>query len=117
MKKSGAFHWGYSPSEMAFSPDGRLIASGGSRGGITLADAATGEVLGNWDIHSDDTYDYINELAVGLLCQKIRELGILPDCLENSEMKLLGIANEVLQHVKQGKFELPGRIRLFCQKR
>lgn len=50
-------------TRFAFSPDGRLIASGGSDGSITLADATTGEVLENWDIHSDDTVDYISNLS------------------------------------------------------
>jgi WD40 repeat protein len=50
-------------TRLAFSPDGRLIASGAEDGGITLADATTGKVLGNWDIHSDDTYDSITDLS------------------------------------------------------
>jgi hypothetical protein len=54
--------WG-AITRFAFSPDGRLIASGGSDGSITLADATTGELLKTWDMHSDDTYDYIPDLS------------------------------------------------------
>jgi WD40 repeat protein len=50
-------------TDIAFSPDGRLIASGASDGSITLADPATGKVLARWDSHTDDTYDYITALC------------------------------------------------------
>lgn len=50
-------------TDIAFSPDGRLIASGASDGSITLANAATGKVLARWDSHTDDTYDYITNLC------------------------------------------------------
>ena len=50
-------------TRISFSPDGRLIASGATDGQITLADALTGKVLKSWDIHSDETYDYISDLS------------------------------------------------------
>ncbi len=50
-------------SELAFSPDGRLIASGGSDGSIVLADPATGKLLATWDAHTDETYDPIYYLV------------------------------------------------------
>ncbi len=50
-------------TDIAFSPDGRLVASGASDGSITLASEATGKVLARWDSHTDDTYDYITNLS------------------------------------------------------
>jgi WD40 repeat protein len=48
---------------LTYSPDGRLVASGRTDGSIVLADAASGEVLAVWDAHTDETYDYITNLA------------------------------------------------------
>lgn len=50
-------------NRLAFSPDGRLLASGGSDGSIVLADAVTGKVLSTWDSHTDETYDNIYNLS------------------------------------------------------
>ena len=50
-------------TDIAFSPDGRLIASGASDGSITLANTATGKVLARWDSHTDDMYDFITNLC------------------------------------------------------
>lgn len=55
--------------------------------------------------------------TAGLLFQTTRELGIPSEYLENIEMSLTGFAKGVLEHFKQESLELPGRIRIFCQKR
>jgi hypothetical protein len=58
-----------------------------------------------------------DKLKAGLLLQTVRELGLPPEYVENIEMMLIGFAKEALEHFKQGGFELPGRIRIFCQKK
>ena len=50
-------------SAISFPPDGRLIAAGWTDGQIALADAATGKILKNWDLHSDGTDDYISDIG------------------------------------------------------
>jgi hypothetical protein len=57
------------------------------------------------------------KLMAGSLFQTVRELGIPPEYVENIEMMLTGFAKEALVHFKQGGLELPGRIRIFCQKK
>jgi hypothetical protein len=49
------------------------------------------------------------------LFQEVKELGLPPECVENIEITLAGFAKEALAHFKQGKVELPGRIRVYCQ--
>lgn len=61
--------------------------------------------------------DRTGDLTARLLFQTVRELGIPPDCVENIEMTLTGFAKEALMHFRQGRIELPERIRLFCQKK
>jgi len=61
--------------------------------------------------------DRSDELTVGVLRQVVQELGILPECVENIEMTLAGFATEALVRFQQGGLELPGRVRLFCQKK
>ncbi len=56
-------------------------------------------------------------LPPGLLFQTLRELDIPPEYVEKIEMMLTGFASEALLHFKQGGFELPGRIRIFCQEK
>lgn len=60
-----AWQWGERRgiNQLAFSPNGRLIASGGTDGSITLADAVTGKLLATWDAHTDETYDHIYTLS------------------------------------------------------
>ncbi len=58
-----------------------------------------------------------DELTGGLLFQAVRELGMPPEWVENIEMMLAEFANKALAHFKQGELELPGRIRVFCQKK
>jgi len=62
-------------------------------------------------------HDKGGEPTAGLLFQTMRELGIPLEYLENIDMTLTGFAKEALLHFKQGSLELPGRIRVFCQKR
>jgi len=56
-----------------------------------------------------------DELTTGLLFQPFRELGVPPDWIGNIEMTLTEYAKQALAHFKQGKVELPGRIRVYCQ--
>jgi len=58
-----------------------------------------------------------NKSMTGLLFKKLRELGTPPEYVENIEMMLIGFANEALEHFKGGRVELPGRIRIYCQKK
>lgn len=57
------------------------------------------------------------ELTAALLSQTMRDLGIPQEYLENIDRALTGYAKEALEHFKQGGLELPGRIRVFCQKK
>lgn len=58
-----------------------------------------------------------DELTAGFLDQPFRELGVQPETIENIEMTSAGFAKEALVHDKQAGSELPGRIRVFCQKK
>ena len=58
-----------------------------------------------------------DELTAELLPQMMRELGIPLKYIKNIDMTLTGFAKEALVHFKQGSLELPGRIRVFCQKK
>jgi hypothetical protein len=55
-------------------------------------------------------------LRAGLF-QKIHELDIPPQCVERIERTLKGFVRETLVHLQQSELELPGRIRVFCQKK
>jgi hypothetical protein len=55
--------------------------------------------------------------AAGSLFQSLRELGMSPECMENIARALAGFAQEARARAKQGRLELPGRIRIFCQKK
>ena len=52
----------------------------------------------------------------GLLFKKLRDLSVSPEYVENIEVMLTEFANEALEHFKQRRLELPGTIRIFCQK-
>lgn len=55
--------------------------------------------------------------AAGILSEMVRESAIPIEGVENIEMTLRNLAREALVHFKQGSLELPGRIRIFCQKK
>ena len=55
-------------------------------------------------------------LAAGLLDQTKQELGLPPERAENIEMTLTRFARKAVARFKQRRFELPVRIRVFCQK-
>jgi hypothetical protein len=57
------------------------------------------------------------ELTAGNLFQAVRELGMPPECVENIEMTLAEFVKKALVHFQQEGLELPGRIRVFCQKK
>jgi len=57
------------------------------------------------------------KITAGLLSQTVRELGIPVECVENIEMILRNLNREALARFKEGTVELPGRIRIFCQKK
>jgi hypothetical protein len=61
--------------------------------------------------------DRRGELTTKLLFQTVREVGLPPECVENIDMTLTGLANEAMAHFKQGSAELPGRIRVFCREK
>ena len=61
--------------------------------------------------------DRRDESAAGALFQKLRELGMSPDCMENIAKTLARFAKEALVRTKQGRLEFPGGIRIFCQKK
>jgi hypothetical protein len=58
-----------------------------------------------------------DELPAGLLSQPLRALGIPLEYLEIIDMTLTGFAKEMLLYYKQGSLEMPGRIRVFCQRK
>lgn len=62
-------------------------------------------------------HDKGGEHTAGLLFQTMRELGIPPEYLEDINITLAGFAKEALVHFEQRSIELPGRIRVFCQKK
>lgn len=55
--------------------------------------------------------------VAGLLNRTLLELGLPSEIIENIEMTLTGFARKSLVRFKQGKFELPLRIRVFGQKK
>ena len=58
-----------------------------------------------------------DELTAGFLSLLFRELGIPPECIENTGMAFAGLAKEALVHFKRGRVELPERIRIFSEKK
>ncbi len=62
-------------------------------------------------------HDYRGELTAGFLYQAVRELGMPPAYVEHMEMTLAAFAKEALEHFKQESLEIPGNIRVFCQKK
>ncbi len=73
-----------------------------------LADLSLSEILAD---HRRD------ELTNGLWVQTVRELGVPLECEENIKRTLTGFARDAWGHFKQGKLEVPGRMRLFCQQK
>lgn len=53
---------------------------------------------------------------VSILFQIARDLGMSSQCMENIVRTLESFAGEASLHTKQGRLELPGRLRIFCQK-
>jgi hypothetical protein len=62
-------------------------------------------------------HDKESELSAGLLFQTMRESSIPIERIENIEVTFRRFAREALMHFKQGRMELPGRIRIFCNKK
>jgi hypothetical protein len=56
-------------------------------------------------------------LAAGRLYQTVRQLGMPAERVENMEMILAGFAKEAPVYFNEGRLELTGRIRVFCQKK
>lgn len=55
--------------------------------------------------------------AAGRLFQTVRQLGMPPEHVEAMEMTLAGFAREAPVYFQEGRLELSGRIRVFCQKK
>lgn len=62
-------------------------------------------------------HDQGDELAAGLLCQKMRDLGISEKWVEIIEMAFTRFAREALARYKPGGLKLPECIRVFYQKK
>ena len=58
-----------------------------------------------------------NKITAGLLSQTVRELSIPIERVESIEMALGSLASEALAHIKHGRVEFPGRVRIFCEKK
>lgn len=61
--------------------------------------------------------DQKDGLMARLMVQAMREIGMSPESMENVTRMLAGFAKEALAHLKQGRLECPGRIRIFCQRK
>jgi len=59
----------------------------------------------------------VDKIDVGKLSEMVRELAIPVECVDNIEKTLRNFTREALVHFKQGRSELHGRIRIFCQKK
>jgi hypothetical protein len=57
------------------------------------------------------------ELATGLLSQIARELAIPVECIHYVEKTLRSFAQEAVAQFQQGRTDLTGHIRIFCQKK
>ena len=55
--------------------------------------------------------------TAGRLFQTVPELGLSPEYTEHIARSLAGFAGDALARAKQGRLEIPGRIRIFCQKK
>jgi len=56
-------------------------------------------------------------LMTGLLLQRIRDLGIPPECLKEIERSLIEFIRQQMMQLNQGKREFPIVIHLYCQKK
>jgi hypothetical protein len=61
--------------------------------------------------------DVKDEFTSGQLFQTMREMGLSMDFMNSIELTLKSFAKEALANFKQGRLELPERVRIFCQKK
>jgi hypothetical protein len=61
--------------------------------------------------------DAKDEFTSGLLFQTMREMGISMEFMDSIELTLRSFVMEALANFKQGRLELPERVRVFCQKK
>jgi hypothetical protein len=61
--------------------------------------------------------DEKDEFTTGLLFQTMQEMGISIEFIDRFELTLRSFAMEALSNFKQGRLELPERVRIFCQKK
>ena len=76
---------------------------------VLLAELSLGDFLPDHDRREGP--------VAGFLFQITRELGMSPEYVENIARTLAGFAIEALARTKQERLEVPGRIRIFCQKK
>ena len=62
-------------------------------------------------------HDCRDEPTAGYLFQKLQELGMSPEGMENIARTLAGFAKEASVRYEQRRLEIPGRIRIFCRKK
>jgi hypothetical protein len=67
------------------------------------------------DLLSDQ--DWRDGRTAGLLFQMMQELGMSPESIEKIVRTSAGFAKEASARGEQGMLEVPGRIRIFCQKK
>lgn len=62
-------------------------------------------------------YQKRDELKDGLWVQTVCELSIPLECVENIKRTLTVFASDVCVKFEQERLDMPGRVRLFCQKK
>ncbi len=83
----------------------------------TRSDDPAWYFLGELSLSEILAYPRRDELTDGLWVQTVRELSMPLECVENIKRTLTGFARNDWVHAKQGKLDMPGRIRLFCQQK
>jgi hypothetical protein len=58
-----------------------------------------------------------DDLSAGLLFQTLEKLGIPPECVTNIEDSLIKFADELEWNSNQDALDIPGRVRIFCQRK
>jgi hypothetical protein len=58
-----------------------------------------------------------DDCMAGILFQSLSKLGVPPECGADIRMMLAEFADEVGEHTKQGRWNLPGWVRVFCQRK